>query len=206
VTCANIFQEVISDTQNVAVSFVGDGPLVDLEYRFTFAAAAADISFFDSNGATYAPSLAGVAIAVAGSNGVLTSAGYPQSSHFEASKVRFAFGKAATQTVGDKATVKVHVTPVIKAFNPTYALAGAVQEFTITSAASGTYRLKYKDVLTDYISYSVTATGVTNVNTAAIEQALNALSTIYPGFVKVTTDSGTFFVTLFWSVTGLSLL
>ncbi len=181
---------MISNTQNIAVHYTGDGPLVDLEYRFTFpTASTAGITFFDSNGVSYALAVASAAIADTAGWGVLSSAGYPQSTHKEASKVRFAFSLDQGQSSTDTAIVKVHVTPVIKGSNPTAGLVGATKTLRINAASSGTYRLSYSSVATDYITYTTSlagTTGATSANTVGIENALNSLSSIAPGFVKVT--------------------
>ncbi len=177
-------QEVISDVQNAAASYTGDGPLQDLTFTITgTAAAVVDVVVTDFQGNSYA-TVTGAPVA---GDGTLPSWSGSQATLKEASKVRIALG-AADQS-GLTTIVKVHVTPVIKAFNPTYALASSVQQFGInTRTAGSTYRLEYNGVKTDYITFDHTAalTGSTNVNTDAVQRALNALSTIYPGFVKVT--------------------
>ena len=105
----------------------------------------------------------------------------------QASKVRFAFGLADVQTEST-VVVKVHVTPSVRGFNPTYGLKGASKTLQIAAVAAGTYRLTYNGAGTEYITYtpSLAAVSSSNANAVAIEQALNSLSTIIPGFVRVT--------------------
>lgn len=71
-------QEVISSSQNVAVSYVGDGPLLDLTFKFTRVDGShVDVAVTDFTGASYA-SLSGVVVANGAGNGILASGGFTQ--------------------------------------------------------------------------------------------------------------------------------
>ena len=69
---------MISSSQNVAVHYIGDGPLIDLTYTFTVLNGGhVDVDVTDASGAAYA-SLSNVAIGAAGAHGVLDSAAFTQ--------------------------------------------------------------------------------------------------------------------------------
>ena len=195
--------EVLSSTQNVGVTYSGDGPREDL----TFASALtgmASIAVTNAQGAAYQPVIMPDDTCIDAVTGELSAAGLTG----EAAKVTFYFSGGARQAVDDVAVVHIHTRPVVDGFNPTYALQGAEQAIlavlSTPGTAHGTFRLSYRGANTDFITFDTSATA--DDQGASIQTAVNALPTIQPGFVVVlspwVSDNAKWynFVVLFYNV------
>jgi len=182
--------EVLSTTQNVRVTVTpgSGGPTQDLKFKFTATGVAA-MSYLvtDLSGKLYAEG-SGTINAGAVTTGIFTF-GTPAADKGvigEIAKLTFHFGKGGAQVAGDVIYVTVHVTPSIVGFNPTYRLEGQHQTlaFTVASAdKAGTYRVTYNSKTTDFIQFDQSL--AVAVNARYMEEALNRLTSIQPGYVQV---------------------